>query len=361
MLIDDAASASPAVCLLSLFAAAALAALYHWGLREGVRGGLAIVSRVAPTQFFAASGARSRVGAGPGAKGDQSLAALARVLAGDAPRPMQPTADGGEMERLFNAQTGAVQYSLRGARACAEPKERRLEYAEELKKRGNAAFKAARFIDAAECYAAALIALEEDAAAPGVTDAVGVHDPAQQPGVTDAAGGHDPTQLVCGQRVAMRVREDAQAEVEGIVCCENDDGTYDIILDDGSDRDAVPRAQIRPLPADAQGEGGDASGRQQLQHACLLNSARCAFQTGQIEMAVALATQAIDKNPANPAAFYVRGRARLAIPYLDLAKEDLRQAVLAAPTSAEYRQALSEVKEKIKLRNEVLPAAPLQM
>jgi hypothetical protein len=36
-------------------------------------------------------------------------------------------------------------------------------------------------------------------------------------------------------------------------------------------------------------------------------------------------------------------------------------AVLAAPTSAEYRQALSEVKEKIKLRNEVLPAALLQM
>ena len=100
----------------------------------------------------------------------------------------------------------------------------------------------------------------------------------------------------------MRVREDAQAEVEGIVCCDNDDGTYDIILDDGSDRDAVPSAQIRPLPADAQGEGGDAAGRRQLQHACLINSARCAFQTGQSEMAVALATQAIDKNPANPAA-----------------------------------------------------------
>ena len=346
MLIDDAASASTAVCLLSLFAAAALAALYHWGLREGVPGELATVSRVAPTQFFEASGAGSRVGAGPGAKGDKSLAVLARVFAGDAPRPVQPTADGGEMERLFNAQTGAVQYAFRGARGCAEPKERR-EYAEELKKRGNAAFKAARFIDAAECYAAALIALEKDAAA--------------QPGVTDAAGGHEPAQLVCGQRVAMRVREDAQAEVEGIVCCDNDDGTYDIILDDGSDRDAVPRAQIRPLPADAQGEGGDALGRQQLQHACLLNSARCAFQTGQSEMAVALATQAIDKNPANPAAFYVRGRARLAIPYLDLAKEDLRQAVLAAPNSAEYRQALSEVKERIKLRNEVLSAALLQM
>ena len=350
-LTDDAAA--PAVCLLSLLAAAALAALYHWGLREGVRGsasgGLANVSRVAPTRLFAApGGAGSRVGAGAGATGKQARAALARVL-GDAPRPAPPTSDGKDMERVFEAETGAVQDAFRGARACVEPKERRLEYAEELKKRGNAAFKAARFIDAAECYAAALIALDEDAAAqPGATDAT-------------AAGGHKKTKLECGQRVAMRVREDAQAEVEGIVCCDNDDGTYDIILDDGSDRDAVPSAQIRPLPADAQGEGGDAAGRRQLQHACLINSARCAFQTGQSEMAVALATQAIDKNPANPAAFYVRGRARLAIPYLDLAKEDLRQAVLAAPNSAEYRQALSEVKERIKLRNEVLSAALLQM
>eukprot|EP00802_Teleaulax_amphioxeia_P017982 Tamp_18155.p1 GENE.Tamp_18155~~Tamp_18155.p1 ORF type:complete len:286 (+),score=89.19 Tamp_18155:34-858(+) len=247
------------------------------------------------------------------------------------------------MDRVFEAETGAIADAFRGAHACAEPDERRLAHAEELKTRGNAAFKAARFADAAACYASALLALEEEPPA-----AAGGHDA--------AAGGHDTARLDCGQRVAMRVREDAQAEVEGIVCCDNEDGTFDIILDDGSDRDAVPRAQIRALTEDAQGGGGlagaPAAGRRQLQHACLVNSARCAFQVGQYEMAVALATQAVDKNPANPAAFYVRGRARLAIPYLDLAREDLRQACLAEPNNAEYRKALSEVKEKIKLRNE---------
>ena len=111
-------------------------------------------------------------------------------------------------------------------------------------------------------------------------------------------------------------------EAEGIICCDNEDGTYDIILDDGNDRDAVARAHIRALPKGGDGmEDGFSARRRTLACANLINSARCAYQTGRLSLSAALATRAIDLNPTNPAAFYVRGRARLAIPFLDLAKE----------------------------------------
>jgi hypothetical protein len=68
-------------------------------------------------------------------------------------------------------------------------------------------------------------------------------------------------------------------------------------------------------------EDGLSCRRRTLACANLINSARCAFQMGRLSLSAALATRAIDLNPTNPAAFYVRGRARLAIPFLDLAKE----------------------------------------
>mmetsp|Transcript_72846 Transcript_72846/g.118189 ORF Transcript_72846/g.118189 Transcript_72846/m.118189 type:complete len:291 (+) Transcript_72846:286-1158(+) len=259
------------------------------------------------------------------------------------------------MEKVYDVETGDIDIVFRHAHECNVTAERRLDHAEELKSQGNQAFRSSNFSAAATCYASALLALEEVAAG-------------KEGNTTVEEGGAEPPlpaegSLACGLRVAMRLQEGVQVEVEGIVCYDNEDGTYDIMLEDGSDRDGVPRAHIRPLPqhpkigqedevSDCRVRELDKTRRCSLKCACLINSARSAFQTGQYRMAVGLATKGIDLNPANPAAFFVRGRAYLAIPYLDLAKQDVRQACLVEPQNIEYRNVLSQVKEKIKVRDE---------
>ncbi len=53
--------------------------------------------------------------------------------------------------------------------------------------------------------------------------------------------------LGTGQRVAIWADAIREEEVEGMVAFDNEDGTYDIVLDDGSERDCVPRGEIRCL------------------------------------------------------------------------------------------------------------------
>ena len=262
---------------------------------------------------------RRRCGLGIQPQRDVDAAeALTRLLAGQGTR-VELTAEGRAMELIFVGETGVIQDTFR-ERTRRVDASLVLEHAEELKDLGNRAFKGAQYVQAAEHYATALALLTLESS------------PAEQ--VPSHA--KEPTgmelQLVCGQRVAMRLKAGAQVESVGIICCDNEDDTFDIILDDGDDRDAVPRAQIRPLPPD-EGEGGGASAqeaarRAKLTCACFVNSARCAFQTGNFVMAAALASHAIEMNPANHVAFFVRGRARLAIPTLDLAKDDITQARL---------------------------------
>ena len=244
--------------------------------------------------------------------------ALTRLLAGEGTR-VALTAEARAMELIFVGETGVIQDTFRErTRRLDVDASLVLDHAEELKDLGNQAFKGAQYVQAAEHYATALLALESSSA-----EQVPSH--AKEPTGTEL-------QLVCGQRVAMRLKAGAQVESVGIICCDNEDDTFDIILDDGDDRDAVPRAQIRPLPPD-EGEGGSASAQEAARRvtltcACFVNSARCAFQTNNFVMAAALASHAIEMNPANHVAFFVRGRARLAIPTLDLAKDDITQARL---------------------------------
>jgi tetratricopeptide (TPR) repeat protein len=246
------------------------------------------------------------------------------------------------MEHIFDEESGQITRTFRDG-SKTERGVLGLDYAEELKGQGNNAFKSARFAEAATCYAKALLALEDfEGPPPSLETEAGVVAAEQK--------------LTCGQRVAIRLKQESEIEVEGIICCDNEDGTYDIILEDSSDRDAVPHAQIRSLPPCGE-EGGsakdaEAARRRTLACACLVNGARCAFQTEQYGISVALATRAIELNPTNPVAFFVRGRARLAIPYLDLAKQDLMQACQVESQNAEYRKALAEVKEKIRVRNQ---------
>ena len=57
----------------------------------------------------------------------------------------------------------------------------------------------------------------------------------------------DASPLATGQRVASWVDALREEEEEGIIAFDNEDGTYDIVLDDGTEKDAVPRAEIRHL------------------------------------------------------------------------------------------------------------------
>ena len=228
------------------------------------------------------------------------------------------------MESIFDGENGDIVSAFREAHMLTVPSDDLLDQAEELKAKGNDAFRAARFCQAAACYATALLVLEVPAPPEGsAADAAG-----EQPGQevrgresTDEVSGETSFPFTCGQRVSVRLREDSQIEAEGIICCDNDDGTYDLIMDTGDDKDAVPQAHIRPLPIETDASGDDSSRRRAIMAACLINCARCAFQVQHFSMSVALATQAIQINPSNPAFFFVRGRARLAIPLLDLAKE----------------------------------------
>ena len=334
------------------------------------------------------------------AGGEDAAAALVRLLDGTGAR-REPTAAGRAMESIFDSETGSVAEEFCAAHAhLGSAAEDKSCFAEGLKAEGNAKFKQGHFIPAASCYAKALIALE------------GAVAPVAAGSATQDLG--DARSLACGQRVSILLREDAQIEAEGIICCDNEDGTYDCILDNGDDRDSVPLARIRPLPSSADGDGDEESDRQRsLMAACLINSARCAFQVEHFSLSAALATRAIQLNPANPASFFVRGRAHLAIPYLDLAKQvchgciailartkclhpptpamqskamlsasrgprlqlshaclcthswqamfpvrrcmrqDLRQACLVAPQNVEYRKTLADVNERIKIRNQV--------
>ena len=249
------------------------------------------------------------------AGGEDAAAALTRVLDGSGAR-REPTAAVRAMESIFDSETGSVAEDFCAAHAhLGSEADDRSCLADGLKAEGNAQFKQGHFIPAASCYAKALVALEGPSAPVGAANLQSHEQAGSAP--------QDAGSLECGQHVSILLREDAQIEAEGIICCDNEDGTYDCIMDNGDDRDAVPRSHIRPLPSSTGGEGDEERERHKstLMSACLINSARCAFQVEHFTMSAALATRAIKLNPANPASFFVRGRARLAIPYLDLAKE----------------------------------------
>jgi len=57
----------------------------------------------------------------------------------------------------------------------------------------------------------------------------------------------DMSVLTTGQRVASWFDALREEEEEGMIAFDNGDGTYDIVLDDGTEKDAVPRAEIRKL------------------------------------------------------------------------------------------------------------------
>ena len=57
----------------------------------------------------------------------------------------------------------------------------------------------------------------------------------------------DTSTLAVGQRVASWVDALREEEEEGMIAFDNEDGTYDIVLDDGTEKDAVPRAEVRKI------------------------------------------------------------------------------------------------------------------
>lgn len=200
-----------------------------------------------------------------------------------------------------------------------------IEAAKDKKMQGNLAFGTKNWLDASICYAAAIRLLQTSTPPPSEVSFT--------------------AKLSCGQRVSVR---DDVRELEGIIACENDDDTFDIMFDNGSEADAVKSCNIRPIRVLSEHENE----ARELEAACYLNSARCAYQLESYQLAVSLASISIKKNGSNAAGFFIRGRARLAIPTLDDARSDLKQAVMMQPGNIEYRRAYDDCKQRIKNRNE---------
>ena len=197
-----------------------------------------------------------------------------------------------------------------------------LQVVRDKKTAGNAAFGSKNWVGAAKHYAEAIRIL-----------------------LTKSSPFEMKCELSCGQRVSISNGERNQ---EGIIACDNGDGTYDVMFDDGSDADAIQSTLLTPIRELSTEE----SEARELEVACWLNSARCAFQLGLFPLAIALSSTGIKKSGSNAAAFFIRGRARLAVPTLDDAQKDLKQAVIMQPKNAEYRRIYEECKQRIKTRNE---------
>jgi tetratricopeptide (TPR) repeat protein len=197
-----------------------------------------------------------------------------------------------------------------------------VEAARDLKLQGNSCFGSKKWLEAAKLYASAIRSLQVNSKPSEVI-----------------------CKLSCGQRVS--VKDDAR-EREGIIACDNDDDTFDVMFDDGTEADAVKSCRMRPIRilSDHEMEA------RELEAACYLNSARCAYQVEVYPLAVSLASKSIQKDGSNAAGFFVRGRARLAVPTLDDARSDLKQAVIMQPSNVEYRRAYEDCKQRIKTRDE---------
>jgi tetratricopeptide (TPR) repeat protein len=224
----------------------------------------------------------------------------------------------GGMENFFDAN-GQL---LPGVDHGAGPLDKVLEVSRNNKLAGNTAFGSKNWIGAAKLYAEALRMLQ-----------------------TTSSSLEIKCDLSCGQRVSIR---NGESDREGMIACDNGDGTYDIMFDDGDEGDAIPSSLLKPIRVLSKEE----SEARELEGACWLNSARCAFQLSLFPLAIALASTAIKNNGSNAAAFFIRGRARLAVPTLDDAFKDLKQAVIMQPNNAEYRRIYEECKQRIKTRNE---------
>jgi tetratricopeptide (TPR) repeat protein len=204
----------------------------------------------------------------------------------------------------------------------AEAIDKILEVARNKKLAGNTAFGSKNWAGAAKLYADAIRLLHETCSPLEIK-----------------------CDLSCGQRVSVR---NGESEREGIIACDNGDGTYDVMFDDEGEGDAIQSTSLKPIRAITMEE----TEARELEVACWLNSARCAFQLALFPLAIALASKGIKKNGSNAAAFFIRGRARLALPTLDDALNDLKQAVIMQPNNAEYRHTYEECKQRIKIRNE---------
>ncbi len=222
------------------------------------------------------------------------------------------------MENIFD-EDGQL---LPGEDHGAKDPNQKLQFVRDIKLAGNTAFGSKDWVGAAKLYSEAIRIL-----------------------LTMSSPNEIKCALSCGQRVSISNGERVQ---EGIVACDNGNGTYDVMFDDGGEADAIHSNLLKPI-RELSTEETEACG---LEIACWLNSARCAFQLGLFPLAIALSSTAIQKNGSNAAAFFIRGRARLAVPTLDDAKKDLKQAVIMQPNNIEYRRIYEECKQRIKSRNE---------
>ena len=227
------------------------------------------------------------------------------------------------MEDLFcedgEPKAAAVDLAIK-----AENFEAFAEAARTLKSQGNEAFGARNWLKAAALYAEAIRLIRANCSRSEVAVSC---------------------VLSCGQRVSVK---DGLREREGIIACENDDDSFDVMFDDGSEEDGVKACNLRAIRTLSSEE----TEIRDLEAACFLNSARCAFQLEAFQHSIGLASRAIKLNGSNAAAFFIRGRARLSVPTLDDAKSDLKQAVVMQPSSAEYRRVYEDCKARIKARNE---------
>jgi tetratricopeptide (TPR) repeat protein len=91
------------------------------------------------------------------------------------------------------------------------------------------------------------VAAKIEASTPGNSVGVGQACLARKPAKAALYDKNASSSLGTGQRVAIWADAIREEEVEGMVAFDNEDGTYDIVLDDGSERDCVPRGEIRCL------------------------------------------------------------------------------------------------------------------
>ena len=130
--------------------------------------------------------------------------------------------------------------------------------------------------EAAPAEEEAAAAAAETAAASKASTAAGR---ARKPAQASLYDKNASSTLATGQRVATWADALREEEVEGMVAFDNEDGTYDIVLDDGAEKDAVPRAEIRCL----QQPPKEAAGEPKAEAAAAAAAAAAAVKTPQVK------------------------------------------------------------------------------